>query len=187
LEAATQVFAARGFKGGTLAEIAEIAGMTHAGVLHHFGSKANLLQAVIDHRDQADSGEAHAALGLDMFKHLVATAAKNARRPGIVQTYVVLSAESVTEDNPGHAYFAGRFAGLRAMIQEQLAKLSPAQDPLPDADLAAAASNIVALMDGLQTQWLLDPKIDLAGATAFGIEGILRNVMAGATRPPLWT
>ncbi|MDR0417376.1 MAG: TetR/AcrR family transcriptional regulator [Propionibacteriaceae bacterium] len=183
LVAATQVFAAKGYKGGTLAEIAELAGMTHAGVLHHFGSKHNLLEAVIDFRDQADSSAAHAAYGLDLFRHLVDTAAKNAGRPGIVQTYVVLSAESVTDGNPGKVYFSGRFAVLRDMVKGELAKLNPADDPLTDEELGLAASNTIALMDGLQVQWLLDPgAVDLAAATAFGLEGLLRNVAAGAGR-----
>jgi hypothetical protein len=140
---------------------------------------------VIDYRDQADSHEAHVAYGLDLFKHLVATAKKNSEWPGIVQTYVVLSAESVTDDNPGQEYFSGRFNGLREMIRNELMKLSPADDPLSGNELEAAASNVIALMDGLQVQWLLNPNIDLVAATNFGIEGILRNVMAGGHRDPI--
>jgi AcrR family transcriptional regulator len=181
LDAAMQVFATKGFHGGTLADVAKLAGMTNAGILHHFGSKDHLLQAVIDHRDNIDSSEAHAAYGLDFFRHLIATARLNATRPGIIQTYVVLSAEAVTEDNPGGPYFTGRFEGLRELVLSQMRTLTPPDDPLPEAELQAAASNVIALMDGLQVQWLLNPdSVDLVDATAFGIDAILRAVAAGA-------
>ncbi|MDR2929620.1 MAG: TetR/AcrR family transcriptional regulator [Propionibacteriaceae bacterium] len=184
LEAAMKVFATKGFHAGTLNDVAELVGMTHAGVLHHFGSKGNLLQAVIGYRDSADSSQAHAAYGMSFFRHLIDTAKLNSTRPGIVQTYVVLSAEAVTEGNPGTEYFLGRFDGLRELVVSQLREISPAENGLEPAELEAAASNIIALMDGLQVQWLLNPdSVDLVDATVFGIEAIVNTVMAGSTRP----
>lgn len=183
LEAASQVFATKGFRGGTLNDVAELAGMSQAGVLHYFGSKENLLRGVIDYRDSVDSSEAHAAYGIDFFRHLIATAQLNTKRPGIIQTYVVLSAEAVTEGNPGTEYFTERFENLRALVLSQLRPLNPATDPLPESQLQAAASNIIALMDGLQVQWLLNPgSVDLVDATIFGIDAILCEVAAGASR-----
>ena len=188
LDAAMKVFATKGFHGGTLSDVADLVGMTHAGVLHHFGSKENLLRAVIDYRDSVDSSEAHAAYGLDFFRHLIATAKLNATRSGIVQTYVVLSAEAVTEGNPGTQYFTGRFEGLRDLVLSQIRKLMPIDDPLTESDLQSAASNIIALMDGLQVQWLLNPdSVDLVDATVFGIDAILRRVSAGAHHSPIVT
>ena len=181
LDAAVKVFASKGFHAGTLSDVAELAGMTQAGVLHHFGSKENLLRAVIGYRDSIDSSEAHAAYGVDFFDHLIATVKQNTTRPGIVQTYVVLSAEAVTEDNPGAEYFADRFEGLRELVLSQVRSLNPPDDPLGDAQLVAAASNIIALMDGLQVQWLLNRDVDLIKCTTFGIDAILRSVVAGAS------
>ena len=51
LKAAMNVFGARGYNKGALVEVAEQAGMTHAGVLHHFGSKEGLLVAMLKYRD----------------------------------------------------------------------------------------------------------------------------------------
>ena len=45
------VFGQRGYNKGALVEVAEQAGMTHAGVLHHFGSKEALLVAMLQYRD----------------------------------------------------------------------------------------------------------------------------------------
>ena len=51
LRAAMTVFGQRGYNKGGLVEVAEQAGMTHAGVLHHFGSKEALLIAMLQYRD----------------------------------------------------------------------------------------------------------------------------------------
>ena len=97
LDAAVDIFGAKGFSGGTLQDIADQVGMTHAGILHHFGSKDHLLLAVLEHRDRTDVADfegQHMPDGIELFRHLVATAIANAERAGIVQAYAVLSAES---------------------------------------------------------------------------------------------
>jgi AcrR family transcriptional regulator len=48
LEAAARVYAARGFAGATLDDVAEEAGLTKGAVYGHFGSKDNLLAALMD-------------------------------------------------------------------------------------------------------------------------------------------
>ena len=48
----------------------------------------------------------------------------------------------------------------------------------PDAYIEAAAEAILAVMDGLQIQWLLDPDaVELAQSTRFAIEAILAAVL----------
>ena len=54
LKAALTTFGSKGYKNGSLAEIAEQVDMTHAGVLHHFGSKDQLLLEVLSYRDKTD-------------------------------------------------------------------------------------------------------------------------------------
>lgn len=48
VRAATSLFAARGFDGTTIQNIADAVGITKPAVLHHFGSKQQLRQAVLD-------------------------------------------------------------------------------------------------------------------------------------------
>ena len=108
LDAAIEIFGNRGFAGGSLQEIADRVGMTHAGVLHHFGSKEQLLIEVLAHRDRTDVAHLegrHIPGEMALFRHLVKTAFLNAEREGIVQAYTVLSAESVTASQPGRPYF----------------------------------------------------------------------------------
>ena len=189
LEAAMSTFGAKGYYNGSLVEIAEKVGITHAGVLHHFGSKDQLLIEVLEYRDQADVEHLNghqAPTGLDLFRHLVATARANMDRPGIVQTYTVLSAESVTDAHPGQAWFQERFQGLRALLVESLKEVCGPENLRPDAEIESAAEAIVAVMDGLQIQWLLDPEaVDLAGSTAFAIEAILAAVVRRRDLPAI--
>jgi len=184
-----ETFGARGYYNGSLVEIADKVGITHAGVLHHFGSKDQLLIEVLEYRDRADVEHLkghQAPTGLDLFRHLVATARANMDRPGIVQTYTVLSAESVTDAHPGRAWFQARFRGLRALLAQSLKQVCGPENLRPDAEIEAAAEAIIAVMDGLQIQWLLDPgEIDLAGSTAFAIEAILAAVVVPRESPAL--
>ncbi|MFD0559627.1 TetR family transcriptional regulator [Stackebrandtia endophytica] len=185
LRAAAATFGARGYRNGSLGEIADQVGITHAGILHHFGSKNQLLLEVLDYRDQVDVEQLegqHPPEGLPLFKHLVDTARNNTRRPGIVQTYAVLSADSVTDDHPAQDYFRDRFTGLRTMIGRSLAQVCDPDDMPSDSDIDTAASAIIGVMDGLQVQWLLDEDaVDLPDATAFAIDAILSALIAGRT------
>ncbi len=181
LRAAIETFGTKGSTNGTLADIAEQVGMTHAGVLHHFGSKNNLLLEVLEFRDRDDVAhlaDRHIPGGPALFAHLVATAQRNALRPGIVQVFTVLSAESVTEDHPATAYFQERYRNLRVEIDDAFRELCAQEGVTEPATIDKGAASILAVMDGLQLQWLLDPTaVDLAGASEFAIEAIVNGVL----------
>src|SRR3954468_11944531 len=81
VHAATKTFGSKGFRNGPLTEIAEQVNMTHAGILHHFGSKDQLLLEVLTYRDQTDVEHLEGKRppgGEGMFRHLVHTAFLNA-------------------------------------------------------------------------------------------------------------
>lgn len=163
LRAALDVFAERGYRGTSLAAVAERVGLTQQGLLHYFSSKEKLLVEVLRLRDELDHGRfgTDAASNPKRLDQLAELVAYNATRPGIVQSFTVLSAESVTEDHPARPYFAERYPATRRGTAEAVrAELG---DELP-AGLTPqqAAALLVAVMDGLQLQWLLDPdEIDM--------------------------
>lgn len=181
LDAALHTFGSKGYSKGSLADIAEQVDMTHAGVLHHFGSKDALLLEVLSHRDSSDVvdlADRHIPDGVDLFRHLVRTAFANARRAGIVQAYAVLSAESVTDDNPGRGYFTSRYRTLRAETVHAFEVMCAERGTAVPADVELAAASILAVMDGLQVQWLLDPdRLDLGRASLRAIEAIVASVV----------
>jgi AcrR family transcriptional regulator len=187
LRAATATFGAKGYNRGPLTEIADQVGMTHAGILHHFGSKDQLLVEVLRFRDQTDvEGLENQRIpdGIELFRHLVRTAFANERRPGIVQAYAVLSAESVTDDHPGRAYFEDRYRTLRGEIRDAFAVVCAERGVTLPATVDRAAAAILAVMDGLQVQWLLArDDVELAETSAFAIEALVTAVLAPQPSP----
>lgn len=181
LRAALDIFGAKGSTNGTLGDIANEVGMTHAGVLHHFGSKQRLLLEVLEFRDRDDVAglaDRHMPRGPALFTHLVGTAQRNSLRPGIVQAYTVLCAESVTHGHAAREYFEKRYRVLRNDVEKAFRELC-ARENVSDSDrIDKAAASILAVMDGLQLQWLLDPSVvDLADTTEFAIEAIVNGVV----------
>jgi len=105
----------------------------------------------------------------------VHTAEHSAERVGIIRTYAVLSAESVTGDHPARQFFRDRFVGLRERVAGDLG-LAVDADP-GDPRVASAAAAIVAVTDGLQVQWLLDPDtVDMPTAVQLVIDAIVANL-----------
>ena len=159
LVAANEVFATRGFRGASLATIAKRVGMSEPGLLHHFASKEELLLELLKLRDQHDDeriAEARAAHAhvLDVVLELCR---QNEERPGIVRLFTILAAESVDDDHPAHDWFLARYGDRRRPLADALANAQ--RDGTVDAGLdpQAVASQILAMFDGLQLQWLLDP------------------------------
>ena len=181
LRAAAHTFGSKGYKNGSLAEVAEQVGITHAGVLHHFGSKQKLLLEVLSYRDQADVAELakkHIPGGPELFLHLVRTAFANEKRPGIVQAYTVLSSESVTDGHPGREYFEDRYITLRREVTAAFGELCAQEGVTEPQTIAAASASILAVMDGLQLQWLLHPEeIELGAASEYAIRAIVNGVL----------
>ena len=87
--------------------------MTHAGVLHHFGSKANLLLAVMEERDRRDRAILQQYFDRsdlrDLWDHYPDVARANEREMGLAQLFVVLIGESITPNNVGHEYLQDRY------------------------------------------------------------------------------
>ena len=181
LKAALTTFGNKGYNKGPLTEIADQVDITHAGILHHFGSKDQLLLEVLSYRDATDVAELegqHIPGGLELFRHLVKTAQLNTQRLGIVQAYVVLSSESVTDKHPARAFFENRYATLRKEVREAFEVVCAENGVTDQSTIDQAAASILAVMDGLQVQWLLDPTaIDLGRASEYAIEAIVAGVL----------
>jgi AcrR family transcriptional regulator len=187
LRAATATFGARGYNRGPLTEIADQVGITHAGVLHHFGSKDQLLLEVLRFRDDSDVEDLEGRRipdGVELFRHLVRTAFANEDRPGLVQAYAVLSAESVTEGHPARAFFEERYRTLRAEVRAAFAVVCAERGVTEPAIIDRAAAAVLAVMDGLQVQWLLAPDdVELAETSAFAIDALVSAVLAPQPSP----
>ncbi|KRE31310.1 TetR/AcrR family transcriptional regulator [Agromyces sp. Soil535] len=165
LEAALAVFAKGGYRAGSLREVAAEVGMSEAGLLHHFPNKSALLAEVLDLRDQKsitmvpldaeDPGET--------LRGLVELARYNASVPGVVDLYCTLSAEATSPDHPAHGYFVRRYTDTIGRLTRSFTRCAERGTLRPGIRPESAARATVALMDGLQVQWLLDrDSVDMA-------------------------
>ncbi len=164
IDAAGELFSRSGYRAVSLRDIAAHAGLTHAGVLHHFPNKEATLIHVLSRRDAIDAplvldvGPNHGAL----IDNLVRIVERNTRTPGLVSLYVNLSAEATDPAHPAHDYFFARYRILREHLVPTFAVLLEGRpNPTPE----VAAQQFIALQDGLQVQWLLEPgAIDMRAA-----------------------
>ena len=157
LATALEVFAESGFRGASIREIANRVGMTDTGVLHHFGGKGNLLLEVVKQKEAEDGGALHDPYLRDLV-------ARNGTRPGTVRLFTTLSAESTDPEHPAHEHFVKRYEAVRGHTTERL-ELESEEGRVPaSVDPAMAARLMMAVMDGLQIQWLLDPTLDMDSA-----------------------
>jgi AcrR family transcriptional regulator len=160
LAAANEVFAKRGFRGASLKTIAARVGLSEPGLLHHFASKDELLLELLTLRDQHDDqriAEAFAA-HVEALDVLLELCRQNAERPGIVRLFTILAAESVDEDHPAHAWFLERYRLRTRQVAERLAAEQRVGHIAADLDPELLAPQVLAMFDGLQIQWLLDPE-----------------------------
>lgn len=161
LEAGIRVFSAHGYRAGSVQAVADEVGISMSGLLHHFESKPALLSAILELRDEQsrefmDAGHQH---GVDLLRGLVALVAHNQTVPGLVELHCVLSAEATNAEHPAHGYFVARYEMVLAMIRIAYAEAQEHGHLAGEVDSEAAAREVIALMDGMQVQWLL------AGAT----------------------
>jgi AcrR family transcriptional regulator len=167
LDEATALFGEVGYRAASLREIAARVGISHPGLLHHFPTKEALLAAVLEHRDALDTDrfELEQLQGVDMLWHMTDLVEYNATCPSIVELYCVLSAESTAADHPAHDFFVTRYARVVRQCVDAF-EVARAAGRLRDGmDPVTAGRAMVALMDGLQVQWLFDREsVDMAGA-----------------------
>ena len=181
LQAALRALATNGYKGSSLASIAAAAGLTNAGLLHHFPSKNELLVAVLAERDRLDGARFHLrqASGLAALERLEELVAHNAGQPELVRAFTVLLGESVGEDHPARRWAQERYPRRRANLAAALRAGVDSGEIRSDVDHEAVAAEIIAMMDGLQVQWVLDPEgIDMRALFTHYLDGVRRELRA---------
>jgi AcrR family transcriptional regulator len=181
LDAALSVFAARGYRSGALGEIAARVDVSPAAILYHFGSKEDLLMAVIAERDRR-IGAALSRLpsggGLPSIRALLSVADVMERQRGLAALHTVLQAENLEPDGPAHAYFLGRSRFACQWVAQLLREGQTRGEVRRDVSCKAKARELVAFLEGASVLWLLDDKVSLAGLYASYLEAFIRSVEA---------
>jgi AcrR family transcriptional regulator len=169
LAAANDVFASQGFHKASLSSIATRVGLSDAGLLHHFPSQEHLLLELLELRHEHDAERVARALGehTGFLDALLGLCRENQETAGLVRLFTILSAESVDDDHPAHDWTVERYRALRARFATRLEGEQREGRIAGDLDPHALAPQLIAMFDGLQLQWLLDPdEVDLAAVFA---------------------
>lgn len=158
LDIALEMFAARGYRGASLDAIAQKADLTRQGVLHYFPSKKKLLIALLQRREELNrehllAGHAHE----DWPAQMAEVIAHDHEQAGLAQLYSVLLGESGTEGHPAREYFRDHYEEARERMISRFTERWGQRLP-SGLTSRAAATALLALLDGMQQQWLLDPR-----------------------------
>lgn len=161
LTAALDVIARNGYQRTSVRDLAEAVGLSQAGVLHYFSSKEELFAEILRKRDEVDRARMPDGPG-SVVDGLIDVVRHNAEVPGLVQLYAELSTEAA---QPGHAareFFRQRYTALRTQIGDAVRSAQDRGEVSTDLDADGVATILLAAADGLQTQWMLEPGIDMA-------------------------
>jgi AcrR family transcriptional regulator len=159
LAVAQRLLTRNGWRATTLAQIAGDAGVTPAGLLHHFESKEQLLHAVLDARDLDD--EAHADRAGDLLSQISQVAERFNRAPELLSTFTVLLVESILPDAPLHDRMLARQQAATEIVAASIRRGQADGSYRADIDPSVKAVEILAFIHGMETLWLLDPSIPL--------------------------
>jgi len=156
---AFRIVGERGYHGFTVQALAERCGLTNAGLLHYFGSKDDLLLALLDEIEgQGETPVAPLVVALE--RAAPSPAGRRAAIAAILSSMIepvvanpeqgrfvcVLRAEAMEPSHPAHDWFAARDRETMDLIVRLL-------DPL-GGDTPPLARQLVAALNGLVGQWL---------------------------------
>ena len=183
LAAAVQLFSQRGFRGTGITGLAREVGITHVGLLHHFGTKQQLLLDVVAQRDQAQA-ELIAHLrdlrGLQALRAVRLMGEDTVHDELHVRLFIVLIAENLQPTDPLNAYFRKRYARVRGFVADAIRTGRDDGEIRADADPDAIAAEVMSFVAGTNLHWLLDPEaVDVLATMDAYLDRLIAEVSVG--------
>lgn len=189
LGVARRLFAQHGFRGTSLAMLAEKVGITDAGLLYHFPSKNELLLAVLEETDHEQ--ETRMAGDLDTADAgYIASWAEFGKvledDPVLTALDVLMSAEHLQTASDFNKYFKRRYETFRDRLVRSFEAGRKAGVFRDDFDPHIEAALMLGALDGLRLQWLLsNGKVSMAAAMRYYIQHMLKRIWVdGAAKKP---
>ena len=152
LQHAVDVFGRLGFHAASMREIAKECGLSQAGLLHHFPNKEALLLALVDEREHSQEFDAGTSWTESFYTRML----ENMENEALTRLWANLVGEATDRKHPAHDYFLNRYRKIREQFALSIASSSSISE-----DDRMRASILIAVWDGLQTQWLLDDDFDM--------------------------
>jgi AcrR family transcriptional regulator len=185
IDAAIELWATTGWRGTGITAVADRAGVTPSGLLHHFGTKENFLLEVIgqlDHQEIERYQELGPAVGLDLFRRLPDMVRNYRDSPGLWKLHHTLQAENLDPGSPAHRYYVARHAYLREQWVELLRAGQETGEIRADADPDLVAVQVLAFLQGMVLHTIHGPPdVDLIATTTDFADRMIRDL---ATDPP---
>lgn len=174
-----EVFGENGFRGGTLLQVAERVGGTPAAILKLFGNKENLLIAVLDHwgavTGEVVGRDSRGIAHLDGLRRLMAY---HVGHTGLLQIYTTMAVEAASAEHPAHRFMTNRYAttltNMKQLFVDGMAE-GNFRD-MEEEEIAREAEWLLAAMDGLEIQFLLNPSFDLELSFSTYVDRLLQRV-----------
>jgi AcrR family transcriptional regulator len=160
LAVAQRLLTANGWRNTTLGQIAREAGVSPAGLLHHFDSKEQLLYAVLEARDAYD--DAHRNNSDDIIEQIGQAAERFQQHPHLIGMFVVLEVENLDPEAPLHDRLLHRYRAAVEIVAEGIRRGQQEGRYRTDVDPVIKAGEVVAFLYGMETSWLLDPSIPVS-------------------------
>lgn len=168
VDAAIELFGSRGFKGTTIAAIAERVGLTDAGVLHHFPTKSVLIEAALERGLLLQTTRMQELLepgGLEAIRRMRNWGSIVEQSPELTSLQIVMSTEGIALDSPVRDYVEQRYANLHELIVGLIRQGVDRGEIRPGVDADWEASALIAYLDGIRVQWFYsDNRLSLTTA-----------------------
>ena len=202
LNEAVVLFGEHGYAGTSLADIANAADISKAGLLHHFSSKDELFCKVLERRDREDAlsilvespaGEGDTveapvdtignldtldvagASDLDgnpwaLLERYVELLERNVAHRDLTAIYTATAVSVLDAEHPAHRWMANHLNSAVERFESsfEAGKTAGLVDPKMPSRLVARS--LVALIDGLQLQWLCSTTPGTAAAEALSTD-----------------
>lgn len=157
---AQQLLVRNGWRSTTLEQIARGAGISPAGLLHHFESKEQLLYAVLDDRDAYD--DVNADTQGDIPEQVGRTANRFHGAPDLIGMFAIVLVENLDPDAPLRERLLGRYRASVDMIADGIRHGQQEGRYRTDVDPRVKAREILAFITGMEMSWLLDRSIPVS-------------------------
>jgi AcrR family transcriptional regulator len=177
LDEATKLFAEQGYRGSGLLALAERVGVSHTAILRYFGTKENLLRAVLERRNQIirdlwNSVRAEGTKGLAQIE--------TPFEPELLtRLATVLRAENLNPGDPLHDDFVTGYKQVRANVALLFREAQERGEIRVDLDPDDIATQTQVFAVGIETLWLLAPnEIDRSH-----VESLFRRMLGTYLQP----
>ena len=202
LNEAVVLFGEHGYAGTSLADIANAADISKAGLLHHFSSKDELFAKVLERRDREDAlsilvespdGEDDAvdapvdAVGnvgtLDvpgtadaeadpwaLLERYIELLERNVAHRDLTAIYTATAVSVLDAEHPAHRWMANHLNSAVERFESSFEAGKTAGIVDPQMPSRLVARSLVALIDGLQLQWLCSTTPGTAASEALSTD-----------------